>query len=162
MTLAKIMLPEFDREMARTRRILSHLSGDLMKSKPHEKLHTIGWNANHIVDIVGWTPMIIANPEFDMAPIDGPAHETPNIQDVNELLAKFDENVMNARRALESTSDETMAELWSLKAGGQILFTISKEECLRTWVLNHIIHHRAILSVGLRILGVDVVPAYDE
>lgn len=161
MRLAEIMLPEFDREMARTRRTLAAVPADKMDWKPHESLHTIHWNANHLVNLIGWTPLIISASEFDMAPVDGPAPEPPSIDDPAALLAEFDKNVATAREALFGASDETMAEPWSLKAGGQVLFTISKGECVRTWVLNHSVHHRAILSVFLRMAGVAVTPPYD-
>lgn len=162
MPLAEIMLPEFDREMARTRRTLAAVPADHMEWQPHEGLHTIGWNANHIVDLVGWTPLIIGASEFDMAPVEGPAPVPLSISEPALLLAEFDKNVAAARAALETVSDATLAEPWSLKAGGQALFTISKGECVRTWVLNHSVHHRAILSVSLRMAGVAATPPYDE
>ncbi|MBL8850943.1 MAG: DinB family protein, partial [Planctomycetaceae bacterium] len=161
MRLAEIMLPEFDREMARTRRTLAAVPAGQMEFKPHESLHTISWNANHIVDLVGWTPLIIGASEFDMAPVEGPKPQSLSIADPALLLAEFDKNVATARAALEAVSDATLAESWSLKAGGQVLFTISKGECVRTWVLNHAVHHRAILSVYLRMAGVTVTPPYD-
>ncbi len=162
MTIAKLYLPEFDRENVRTRRILAALPANLYDWQPHEKLHTLGWNANHIVDIFAWIPSIINESEFDMNPVDGPAMEISNLADPSELLARFDSFVADARPMLESVSDETLAEPWSLKSAGQVYFTISKEECVRTWVLNHVVHHRAILSVGMRMAGVELVPAYDE
>lgn len=161
MTIAEIMLPEFDREMARTRRILAAVPADKMSWQAHNSLHTICWNANHLVDILTWTPQIIGESEFDMAPVNGPKYETPSIEDPATLLQDFDQNVSTAREAITGVSDEALAEPWTLKSGGQPLFTISKGECLRTWVLNHMVHHRAILSVLLRMAGVEVTPAYD-
>jgi hypothetical protein len=38
-------LPEFDREMANTRKVLERLPDDRLDWKPHPKSHTIGWNA---------------------------------------------------------------------------------------------------------------------
>lgn len=162
MTLAALMLPEFDDEMARTRRMLAALPADRMAWKPHEALHTIGWNANHIVEIVGWTQVIISESEFDMAPVGGRKYETPDIQDPAVLLGQFDENVVAARASIAGATDAVLAQPWSLKSGGETLFTISKGACLRTWVFNHTVHHRAILSAGLRMCGVNVAGAYDE
>lgn len=161
MSLAEIMLPEFDRETARTRNLLAALPADKMSWQAHENLHTLGWNANHLVDILAWTPQIVNHSEFDMAPVDGPKYETPSIDDPATLLDNFDKNIAAAREAIAGASDETLSEPWSLMTGGQTLFTISKGECLRTWVLNHCVHHRAILSVGLRMAGVEVTPVYD-
>lgn len=162
MRLAEIMLPEFDREMARTRKTLAAVPADRMEWKAHESLHTIGWNANHLVDLIGWTPAITGADEFDVAPVDGPALKPLSIENPTELLAEFDKNVAAAREAIAAVSDATLAESWSLKSGGQVLFTICKGDCVRTWVLNHAVHHRAILSVLLRMSGVAVTPPYDE
>lgn len=160
-SLADIMLPEFDREMARTRRILSAVTAEILEKKVHESLHTIAWNAGHIVEVVSWTPLITDLPEFDMSPVDGPKYEAPLGRDPATLMADFDKNVTAARAALAKTTDAAMAEPWSLKAAGQTYFTMPKGECLRTWVLNHLVHHRAILAVYLRMLGIEVTPPYD-
>ena len=161
MRLSEIMLPEFDHEMARTRRTLAAVPADRMEWKAHESLHTIGWNANHLVDLIGWTPAITTADEFDVAPVDGPPLKPLSIEDPVELLAEFDKNVAAAREAIVAVSDATLAEPWSLKSGGQVLFTINKGDCVRTWVLNHAVHHRAILSVLLRMAGVAVTPPYE-
>jgi len=162
MQQAEIMLPEFDREMARTRRTLAAVPADRMEWKAHDSLHTIGWNANHLVDLIGWTPAITEADEFDVAPVDGPPLQPLSNEDPVLLLAEFDKNVAAARGAIAAVSDATLAEPWSLKSGGQVLFTISKGDCVRTWVLNHAVHHRGILSVLLRMSGVAVTPPYDE
>ncbi|TWU07458.1 DinB family protein [Stieleria varia] len=161
-TLSHLMLPEFDREMPRTRKVLAALTPESLSWQADEKLRSIGWNANHIADLIGWTPQIIANDEFDMAPLEGPKPEVPSLEDPAEILNAFDTAVTQARAAIEAATDEQLAEDWSLKSGGQTLFTISKGECLRTWVLNHTVHHRAILSVYLRMNGIELTPVYDE
>ena len=161
MSLSDLMLPEFDREMQTTRRILACIPADKMNWQPHAGLHTIGWNANHLTDVVGWGGAIIEYPEFDMAPVDGPRYEGLNISDPAELLAVFDQNVAASRTALAAVSDARMAEPWSLKMAGQTLFTLSKGDCFRKWVLSHVVHHRAILSVYLRMAGVEHTPPFD-
>ena len=80
--------------------------------------------------------------------------------DIAEILKSFDENVLSAQAAIARTSDETMHKMWTMKAGEQTLMTLSKGECLRTWVLNHTVHHRGILSVYLRMLDVDDARVY--
>lgn len=162
MTLAELFLPELDREMARTRKVLEKAPADKLDWRPGEGMHTIGWNANHIADLVGWTREIIAKDEFDMAPLEGPKPEPLALTDPREIVAAFDKHVNDARLAIQEATDAVFAEPWSLKSGGQTLFTIGKGECVRTWVLNHTVHHRAILSVYLRMVGVELTPVYDE
>lgn len=161
MTIAELMLPEFDDEMRRTRSVLATVPADKMGWSPGGDLHTIGWNANHIAEIVGWTKLIIEQNEFDIAPPGEPRYETPTIEDPAEVLSAFDEGLATARDTIAATPDDVMAQPWTMKMGGDVLFTIPKGACLRTWVFNHTVHHRGILSVYLRMTGVDLTPVYD-
>ncbi len=160
MTIAELMLPELDREMALTRKVLEKVPLDKLEWQADDKLHTLGWNANHLAEIVGWTKFIVDEDVFDVAPIDGPAYQSPALDDPAKILQAFDENLATARAAIAGASDETLAKPWTMKAGEQTLMTLSKGECLRTWVLNHSVHHRAILSVYLRMLGVEGAGVY--
>ncbi|MEZ6094402.1 MAG: DinB family protein [Pirellulaceae bacterium] len=161
-TMSEVLLPEFDREMARTRKVLAKVPADKMGWTAGDGLRTIGWNANHIADLVGWTRPVIDNSEFDIDPIDGSKVEVLDLSNPDEILKSFDQAVADARDAIGKVSDQKLAEPWSLKAQGQIMFTISKGECIRTWILNHAVHHRAILSIYLRLAGVELTPPYDE
>ncbi len=118
-----------------------------MSFKPADKLHTVGWNANHLLDIVGWTVPILEKSEFELAPVDGPPVMPSSLSDPDELVRRYAAAVSVARPALAAATDERMAEPWSLKMKGEVLLTLPKGECLRTWVINHTVHHRAILSV---------------
>jgi hypothetical protein len=40
------MIPEFDREMARTRKLLELVPKESMDWKPNDDMRTIGWNAD--------------------------------------------------------------------------------------------------------------------
>lgn len=161
MTISELMLPELDEEMGRTRKVLAAVPRQHLDWKPAEVLHTIGWNANHLAEIVGWTSMILQQDVFDIAPVDGPAYKTPSIDDPAKIVASFDEGLVAARSAIAAATDAVMAESWTMKMGGQTLFTLSKGACIRTWVLNHSVHHRGILSVYLRMRGVEFTPVYD-
>ncbi len=83
-SLADIMLPEFDRELASTRELLSQVTSDSMSFKPADKLHTVGWNANHLLDIVGWTVPILEKSEFELAPVDGPPVMPSSLSDPDD------------------------------------------------------------------------------
>ncbi len=161
MTFAAQHFADFDDEMARTRIVLSAIPAEIMDWLPAEGMRSIGWNANHLAEIVGWTTDILSHDEFDVAPIDGPAYETPSISDPAEILAKFDSAVDASRAALFVAADTKFADPWTMKMGGQPLFTMNKGHCIRKWVLSHTIHHRGILSVYLRLRGVELMPVYD-
>lgn len=158
MLISELMAPELAAEMAMTRKLIARIPDDKLGWKPSEGLHTIGWNANHLANIAGWVPGIVGQSELDLAS----AGESAEAADVKSLLAIFDDNLAKSLAALKGVPDAVMAEPWSLKMGGQTLFTMKKGDCLRKWVFGHTAHHRGILSVYLRMAGVQVPSIYEE
>jgi hypothetical protein len=51
MTYAETILPEFDREMANTRKVLERVPENQLDWQAHPESRTIGWNANHLAEI---------------------------------------------------------------------------------------------------------------
>jgi uncharacterized damage-inducible protein DinB len=160
MTIGQMMLGEFDQEMQNTRKTLERVPEDKWSWKPHEKSGTVGWLAAHIATMPGWTGMTLNTDQLDYAPIGGPAYELPKIENRKELLAEFDKNVVQARAALAGVSDQEIMKNWTLLAGGQTIFTMPRVACIRSMILNHVIHHRAQLTVYYRLLGVPVPALY--
>ncbi len=160
MSYASDHLPEFDYEIATTRKVLERLPQDKWDWKPHPKSNTIGWNANHIAESVSWAETMLLGSDFDFEPLDGPAHVTPDLRTPGEVLALFDRNAKAARAAIERVRDETLGQPWSLLQGGKVVFTMPRGAATRMWFFSHIIHHRAILSVYLRLNNVPVPGIY--
>ncbi len=73
----------------------------------------------------------------------------------------FDRNVAAARKAIAAVKDDQMTQPWSLLKAGTPLFTMPRARMIRGFVLNHLIHHRAILCVYLRLNDVPVPGMYD-
>ena len=160
MTIGQSLLPEFDQEMQNTRKVLERLPDEKWNWKPHEKSGTLGWLAGHVATMVDWLPTTIKTEELDYAPVGGPSFTPPKIDNRQQLLAEFDKNVSAARAALEGVSDAEMTKNWKLLAGGQEIFSLPRATCIRGMVLNHHIHHRAQLTVYLRLLNVAVPGLY--
>jgi uncharacterized damage-inducible protein DinB len=160
MPYADAILPEFDQEMANTRKVLERVPEDKLDWKPHAKSHTIGWNANHLASLPQWASMTLTTSELDIAPVGGPRYESPNFRTRKEILDTFDNNVAAARKAIAAAADGDVAKPWSLLSGGQKIFTMPRAAVLRSFVLNHIVHHRAILCVYLRLNDVPVPGMY--
>jgi uncharacterized damage-inducible protein DinB len=104
--------------------------------------------------------MTINTEELDYAPVNGPAYQPPKIENRKDLLAVFDKESAEARAALAAVSDEDLVKGWTLKAGGQEIFTMPRIACIRGVILNHLIHHRAQLTVYYRLLDVPVPGLY--
>lgn len=160
MAIADSILPEFDVEMAGTRKVLQRVPEDRLDWKAHEKSNSIGWVATHLAEIPGWVEGTFAQDSWDILPPGGEPYRTPKLTSLREILQLFDTHVANARRCIAETPDEVFGKPWSLLSGGEILLTMPKLSVLRTWVLNHTIHHRAHLCVYLRLNGVPVPALY--
>lgn len=160
MTIGQSMLMEFEQEMQNTRKTLERVPDEKWNWKPHEKSGTVGWLASHIATMPGWISVTINTPELDYAPVGGPAYEPPKIENRKQLLAELDKGAAQARSALAAVSDQEMLKGWKLLAGGKEVFTLPRVAAIRGMVLNHIIHHRAQLTVYFRLLGVPVPALY--
>jgi uncharacterized damage-inducible protein DinB len=160
MTIGQSMLSEFDQEMQNTRKVLERLPDEKWNWKPHEKSGTVGWLAGHIATIPGWLAMTINTEELDYAPVNGPSYQPPKIDNRQQALANFDKEVGEARTALSSVSDQEMMKGWKLLAGGQEIFTMPRAACIRGMIMNHLIHHRAQLTVYYRLLDIAVPGMY--
>ena len=160
MSIAASILPEFDMEMAGTRKVLERIPDDKLDWKVHEKSNTIGWVACHLAEIPGWVEGTLAADSWDIHPEGGEPYRTPMLGSREEILQSFDKNVASARKSIEAASDEEFAKPWSLLSGGETLLTIPKLGVVRTWVLNHSIHHRGHLCVYLRLHDIPVPALY--
>ncbi len=158
MTIADLLLPEFDQEMTATRRVLERVPDDRFGWKPHAKSFSMGDLASHIVNTVGWTDVTMKQTEFDLARA-SQDELNRTVKSKAELLAWFDGNVPSARAALAG-SDADYFVPWTLKQGDTVYFTMPRYNCVRSFVLNHIVHHRAQLTVYLRENDVPVPGPY--
>ncbi len=156
MSITGSLLPEFDREMANTRKVLERVPENRFGWKPHEKSWTLAALATHLATLPLWAKMTIEKNSIDISqPVENPEAKTRA-----ELLERFDANAAGAREAIAGISDEGLLAPWSLVAGGKTMFTLPRLTVLRTFVLNHTIHHRAQLGVYLRLIDVPVPGLY--
>ena len=157
MTIAQSMLPEFDQEMANTRKMLERLPEDKLEFKPDPKSMALGRLAGHVAEMPGWGVVTIAQEELD---IKRGAFEPLVAKSRNQLLEAFDKNVKDTRLALSGASDEHLMKQWTLKFDGHTVFAMPRVAVLRNMVMNHTIHHRAQLGVYYRMNGVPIPGMY--
>lgn len=160
MRFAESLLPEYDREMATTRRMLERVPLDRADFRPHAKSTTLGSLAAHVATLPRFGHLAIETEEVDMNPPGGQPFRMPTFATNEELLAVFDEHVKRTRDALSSASDDHLMVPWSLKFGGRTVLHMPRASALRTLMMNHIIHHRAQLGVYLRMNDVPLPGSY--
>ena len=160
MSLSQSLLPEFDHEMANTRKVLERIPENKLNWKVHEKSNTIGWVGMHMAGILGWVDLTLNRDSLDIAPVGAEPYRTPVPNSRQEILDQFDKNLATARAAIATASDEQVMKPWSLLMKGEVVFTMPRAAVLRSFVLNHMIHHRAHLCVYLRLNDVPVPALY--
>jgi len=160
MPISDFLLPEFDQEMANTRKVLERVPEDRFDFTPHPKSWKMQGLATHVATIPSWTTYTIELDSLDIAPPGEPPYKSPEFTSQKDLLEKFDQNVAAARSAIAGASDETLLKPWSLLAGGKTLFTMPRAAVIRSMVMNHGIHHRAQLCIYLRLIDVPMPGMY--
>jgi uncharacterized damage-inducible protein DinB len=160
MTLSEGLLPEFDQEMANTRRTLERVPEGQFGWKPHEKSMTLGRLASHVAESPGWAATTIETDSLDLAPPGAPPFKPVTADTRQEVLAIFEKNIAAARAAIAGASDDHLAKPWSLLMGGKTILTLPRMSVLRTFVMNHTIHHRAQLGVYLRLNNIPLPAIY--
>lgn len=149
------ILKEIQQEFEITRRFLAVVP-DNFDFKPHEKNMSLGRLATHVAEIPSWLALIIKTSELDFSK-DGERHTCNNS---NDLLNLFDKVSREALQQIESADVRFLDDSWTLRDGEMIYFTLSKYEVLRTWVLNHLVHHRAQLGLYLRMNNISLPETY--
>jgi uncharacterized damage-inducible protein DinB len=160
MKISETMLPEFDQEMANTRKVLERVPSAKFSWKPHPKSSEFGALAAHIANMADWAGLTLQTDSFDYAPPGAPPYETTKFSSTEQLLAAFDKSVAEARAALAAADDSKLLEPWTLMAGGKAVMTMPRVAVIRSFVMNHTIHHRAQLGVYLRLNDIPVPALY--
>ena len=161
MAIKESFLPEFEREMETTRRVLECVPDASAQWKPHPKSRSLGELSSHLADIPRFVPRILTSESFDAAPPGGAPYNVSRFESTANLVARFNENVGNAHAAIDAVSvDADFLVPWTLKRGGKAFFTVPRAAALRTFLLNHMIHHRGQLTVYLRLQDVPLPSVY--
>ncbi|GAC1659377.1 MAG: hypothetical protein NVS4B3_27650 [Gemmatimonadaceae bacterium] len=160
MALSALLLPEFDEEIAITRRVLGRVPDGEGEWKPHQKSFPLGHLAQLVARLPGWVVMVMARTELDISPKDGPKFPGYSFEKTATLLTELERNAATGRAAIATASDADFDVPWTLKRAGETMLTMPRYKALRSTVLNHLVHHRAQLGVYLRLRDVPVPQMY--
>jgi len=159
MDIQKELIAEYDREVATTRKMLNAIPEDADLSwKANPKSMTLGRLAAHTAETAGdWARDTLSKDGlvFDMATYKAWAPESKA-----EILAKFETDTAEAREYLVALDPAKWDDNWTMRAGDQVWIDDSRYNVFRTWVLNHLIHHRAQVGRDLRTLGAPIPGSY--
>ncbi len=156
-SVKEIVFDDLERELAVTRKVLERCPAKHFEWKPHPKSMSLGRLAFHVAELPEWMRVTIDQDDLDTAAAPRPPAE---IKDLDQLLARFETNVVALKAAVARFDTARLGQPWSMRNGAQIVVTRPRLMVYRVWCLNHLIHHRAQLCVYLRLLDVPVPTVY--
>src|SRR3954465_15797625 len=157
MTIAEILLLDFDSEIGNTRRTLERIPENDPQWKPHEKSMPIGRLALHTARLPEFCSRILTTDEMDMD-----KQKFPDIifESTAHLLSELNRTAGIAKAQLAESSDEHLKAHWKLIFKGRAFVDAPRMVLYRTMFLNHVVHHRAQLGVYLRLLNIPIPGLY--
>ena len=156
MSISEALLPEFDQEMANTRKTLERVP-DKPDFLPHPKSMPLGKLAPHVAELAGFGLTVLTTPLVDFS---AGSYKPLAFESAAQLVSVFDQGAARVRQALIGIKDEAWKENWRLSFQGKAIFEGSRFLAYREMFLNHVVHHRAQLGVYLRLNGVPVPAIY--
>ena len=160
MTIAADLLPEFDQEMAGCRRTLERLPRDRFGFQPHPKSFTLGRLANHLASVPSWLAQAMESTGREFVDPADAAREPLAAATPEAVLDLFDQSVRRARAVLADATDADLEVPWTGRSHGRVVFTLPRLVVYKQFILNHMLHHRAQLTVYLRLLDLPVPALY--
>ena len=162
MRATELLRAELTLESHYTRLHLERVPMDKLDFKPQPKSMALGWLATFTAILPSWGTLVLARNEFDVAPADGFQEDYSIATTTEKLLALFDKNIGAMRDALAAVTDDQLDEPWALKATGHTVFSQPRGLVYRTFIMNHLVHHRGQLGTYLRAVGVAVPAVYND
>ena len=159
MTIAELLLQDFDQEISNTRRTLERVPNDKPDYKPHEKSMPMGKLAMHCATLPLFGFYIVEDDGMDLA-----APKRPHVDLVfksrEDCLRQLDEAAAKCRAALAGASDEQLTANWRFTWGEQVISDAPRSATFRGMFFNHMVHHVAQLGVYLRLNDIPVPALY--
>lgn len=157
-TIAENVLTDLAAEIANTRLMLERVPADRLEFTPHEKSWPLQKLASHLTDFPMWGEMTLTTDVLDLEEPFPPQPPMPT--SASGFLAQFDERMAAFTDAMADVTDAQMMEPWTLRNGEQVIMSMPRVAVLRSMVINHMIHHRAQLTIYYRLTGVPVPGLY--
>jgi uncharacterized damage-inducible protein DinB len=158
-SVRRLALADLEHEMAQTRRVLERVPDEHFDWKPHARSMSLGRLAAHVANLPWLAGAALQGDELDVAAIPRPdPASAPKSRD--QILAKFDTETANLSAALDASDDATLMEKWTMRNGSRVVLSLPRVGAIRGMGISHIVHHRAQLTVYLRLLDVPVPGLY--
>ncbi len=153
--IKEALLGEFEHEAENTRKLLHAIPDSALDYKPQPHLWSVGQLASHIAETYNWYDGTFNQDVFDMGTY---KYEKGDISKASNIIEKFEENVIAARAVLQNADESAFMNIWRMQMGGQdIMPPMPKIIIARSFLFNHLYHHRGELVAHLRATG-NIIP----
>ena len=159
MKLNELLLAEYDREVARSRKVLEQMPEGKREWKPHERSMELGYLAELVATMPTWVALTINRDELDIAPKDGSQFKRAPLETRDDYLKAQAKASAEGRTALQGATEDHLLKPWRLLQGGTVVVDTTRHEMVSD-TLNHLVHHRGQMTVYLRLLGAKVPALY--
>ncbi|MBB5337995.1 DinB family protein [Tunturiibacter gelidoferens] len=159
MTIAEILLQDFDTEISNTRRTLERVPENKNNWKCHDKSMPLGRLAMHCATLPMFGYYILEDDGMDMATSKRP-HMALEFTTRENALKQLEECSAKCRASLASASDERLSTLWKFSYGEQVISHKPRSQTFREMCFDHLIHHTAQVGVYLRLNDIPVPALY--
>jgi uncharacterized damage-inducible protein DinB len=159
MTIAEILLQDYDVEIANTRRTLERVPDDKPEWAPHAKSMKLGRLAMHCATLPIFGYYILEDDGMDMANSKRPRMDL-TFTTHEACLRQLEETSAKCRAAIAAASDEHLSASWKFSFGQQLISHNPRSMAFRTMCFDHLIHHTAQLGVYLRLNDIPVPGLY--
>jgi uncharacterized damage-inducible protein DinB len=159
MSIAELLLEDFDVEISNTRRTLERVPEDKPEWVPHDKSMKLGKLAMHCATLPLFAYYILEDDGMDMANSKHPQASLV-FESRAHCLQQLDESAAKCRAALVAASDEHLVKLWPFSFGEHKISNLPRSATYRMMFFNHLVHHTAQLGVYLRLNDIPVPALY--
>ena len=152
-----LLFPDFESELATTRRMLERVPNGNNDWRPHAKSRTLGDLATHLAQLPGFGLLMATRNEFDGL---APRPPQPMLTTSAERVRVFDELSTQLRAILQQMTWDQANAPWKLRLGDKVVANAPRTHIIRSVFVTHSAHHRAQLGVYLRMLETPVPWSY--
>jgi len=162
--LKQSLLAELKFEAENTRKLFAAIPNDALGYQPNDFNWTIAQLASHTAEIYNWWESTLNQDVLEMSTY---KYDKGDISDIKFIRQKLEENIAIAIKSLENCPEEKLMQNWSMQNNGQELMPpMPRAQVIRSFLMNHLYHHRGEMVAYLRAAGKTVPglygPTYEE
>jgi len=146
--LRESLLAELKFEAENTRKLFDAIPNEVLNYRPNDFNWSIAEMASHTAEVYSWWEATLNHSDLDMETY---SYEKGDIKDIANIKKKLEENIGRAVACLENYEEQKLMENWGMRAGEKELMPpMPRIQVIRSFLMNHLYHHRGELVAYLR------------